>query len=164
MDFFFQSIFILCLEVQKSTTSIFWTSSHYIKRLRRKNPSFLRCIHDSIFSWPANGLQCLKVLFGPVPGLPAKFGAHWSINSRGVSGQTIKRPGYYLDECPFDALSQVDPCTWTSDWQSPGQVPSSTDHLVKCHPRFWCLRLSKKMKIKIVVQCSYEPVCQFSKS
>ncbi len=42
--------------------------------------------------------------------------------------------GCYLDECPFDALSQVDPCTWTSDWQSPSQVPSSTDHLVKCHP------------------------------
>ena len=24
-------------------------------------------------------------------------------------------PEYYLDECPYDALSQVDPCTWTSD-------------------------------------------------
>ena len=30
----------------------------------------------------------------------------------------ITSPGCYLDECLFDALSQVDPCTWTSDWQS----------------------------------------------
>ena len=30
---------------------------------RGKNPSFLRCIHDSIFSWPANGLYILSVIY-----------------------------------------------------------------------------------------------------
>ncbi len=32
-------------------------------------------------------------------------------------GNNFTSPGCYLDECPFGALSQVDPCTWTSDWQ-----------------------------------------------
>ena len=43
-------------------------------------------------------------------------------------------PGCYLDEWPVRALSQVDGCTWTSDCPAPGQVPSPTVHLIKCHP------------------------------
>ncbi len=37
---------------------------------------------------------------------------------------------------PVRALSRVDGCTWTSNCQAPGQVPSSTDHLVKCYLKF----------------------------
>ena len=48
----------------------------------------------------------------------------------------LTSPGCYLDEWPVHALSQVDSCTWTSDCQAPGQVPSPTDHLVKCQSRF----------------------------
>ena len=44
--------------------------------------------------------------------------------------------GCYLDEWPVHALSQLDGCNWTSDCQAPGQVPSPTDHLVKCHLKF----------------------------
>ena len=43
--------------------------------------------------------------------------------------------GYYLDEWPVLALSRVDACTWISDCQAPGQVPSPTNHLIKCHPQ-----------------------------
>ena len=43
--------------------------------------------------------------------------------------------GCYLDEWPVHALSQADGCIWTCDCLAPGQVPSPTDHLVKCHFR-----------------------------
>ena len=59
------------------------------------------------------------------------------------------------------ALGQVDGCTWTSDSHAPGQVPSQTDHLVKCHSRFEgpdrFKTRSKAVKISKVYQISIWP-------
>ena len=57
-------------------------------------------------------------------------------------------PGCYLDEWPLRALSQVDACTWTSDSQAPGQVPSkctNSDFHYKLH-LFGRFCVSQKVK------------------
>ena len=65
--------------------------------------------------------------------------------------------GYYLDEWPFLALSQVYACTWPSDCQVPWQVPSSLDQVPSKMWRSWQISLktrSKAVKISKVYQIS----------
>ncbi len=52
------------------------------------------------------------------------------------------------------ALGQVDGSTWTSDSHAPCQVPSPTDHLVKCHSGIEGPGRSKAVKINKVYQIS----------
>ena len=68
----------------------------------------------------------------------------WYTSSQSVWRLTIIHiipvfsPGCYLDEWQVHPLNQVDACTWVSACQAPDQVPSPTDHLARCHPRFGC--------------------------
>ncbi len=54
MDYFFTDLLIDALSLKKPC--LFWILGPKIKRLWRKNPSFLRCIHNFIFEWRANQL------------------------------------------------------------------------------------------------------------